>query len=205
MASGSTRTGDRIVAAIQARARPDGQPPLRRMMAGRSRRSGASGDLSSDYAPGHPGVRLMGGHHGGEVHRRRRQGNQLQPTPAARRRLQPTGSQLAIGRACYPRGAVAGWWPCGYNREETGAGRAPATAARGAQVGRGPRATASFREGVLHRRFLVDSVVLVHMTPTTCHMSISLDGFVAGPDQSGDNPLGVGGLELHHAYGRAHP
>ena len=36
------------------------------------------------------------------------------------------------------------------------------------------------------------------MTPTTCHMSISLDGFVAGPDQSRDNPLGVGGLELHH-------
>src|SRR3954464_12615761 len=36
------------------------------------------------------------------------------------------------------------------------------------------------------------------MTPTTCHMSISLDGFVAGPDQTRDNPLGVGGLELHH-------
>jgi hypothetical protein len=42
-----------------------------------------------------------------------------------------------------------------------------------------------------------DSGVLVYMTPTTCHMSISLDGFVAGPDQSRDNPLGVGGLELH--------
>src|SRR3954466_11065283 len=36
------------------------------------------------------------------------------------------------------------------------------------------------------------------MTPTTCHMSISLDGFVAGPDQSRDNPLGVGGREVHH-------
>ena len=36
------------------------------------------------------------------------------------------------------------------------------------------------------------------MTLTTCHMSISLDGFVAGPDQSRENPLGVGGLELHH-------
>jgi dihydrofolate reductase len=36
------------------------------------------------------------------------------------------------------------------------------------------------------------------MAETTCHMSISLDGFVAGPDQSRDNPLGVGGLELHH-------
>jgi dihydrofolate reductase len=29
-------------------------------------------------------------------------------------------------------------------------------------------------------------------------MSISLDGFVAGPDQSRDNPLGVGGFALHH-------
>jgi dihydrofolate reductase len=38
----------------------------------------------------------------------------------------------------------------------------------------------------------------VGMTRTTCHMSISLDGFVAGPDQSRENPLGVGGLELHH-------
>jgi dihydrofolate reductase len=28
-------------------------------------------------------------------------------------------------------------------------------------------------------------------------MSISLDGFVAGPDQSRDNPLGVGGRALH--------
>ena len=36
------------------------------------------------------------------------------------------------------------------------------------------------------------------MTDTTCHMSISLDGFVAGPDQSPDHPLGVGGRELHH-------
>jgi dihydrofolate reductase len=29
-------------------------------------------------------------------------------------------------------------------------------------------------------------------------MSISLDGFVAGPNQSADNPLGVGGRELHN-------
>lgn len=32
---------------------------------------------------------------------------------------------------------------------------------------------------------------------TTCHVSVSLDGFIAGPDQSRENPLGVGGLELH--------
>ena len=35
------------------------------------------------------------------------------------------------------------------------------------------------------------------MPRTTCHMSISLDGFVAGPDQSREHPLGVRGLELH--------
>jgi dihydrofolate reductase len=35
------------------------------------------------------------------------------------------------------------------------------------------------------------------MTRTTCHVSISLDGFLAGPDQSTENPLGVGGESLH--------
>ncbi len=35
------------------------------------------------------------------------------------------------------------------------------------------------------------------MTRTTCHMSISLDGFVAGPDQSEDAPLGLGGQRVH--------
>ncbi|CAH0202524.1 dihydrofolate reductase family protein [Microbacterium sp. Bi121] len=35
------------------------------------------------------------------------------------------------------------------------------------------------------------------MPDTTCHMSISLDGFVAGPSQSRDHPLGVRGIELH--------
>ena len=34
------------------------------------------------------------------------------------------------------------------------------------------------------------------MPDTTCHMSISLDGFVAGPDQSRENPLGRG-REVH--------
>ena len=35
------------------------------------------------------------------------------------------------------------------------------------------------------------------MSLVTCHMSISVDGFVAGPDQSLDNPLGLGGPRLH--------
>ncbi len=35
------------------------------------------------------------------------------------------------------------------------------------------------------------------MTDTTCHVSISLDGFVAGPDQSRENPLGKRGREVH--------
>ena len=29
---------------------------------------------------------------------------------------------------------------------------------------------------------------------------MSLDGYVAGPDQSEENPLGVGGMELHEWF-----
>lgn len=36
------------------------------------------------------------------------------------------------------------------------------------------------------------------MSATTCHMLVSLDGYVAGADQSLENPLGRGGRELHH-------
>jgi dihydrofolate reductase len=32
---------------------------------------------------------------------------------------------------------------------------------------------------------------------TDAHVSISLDGYLAGPDQSLDNPLGIGGERLH--------
>jgi dihydrofolate reductase len=35
------------------------------------------------------------------------------------------------------------------------------------------------------------------VSDTTCHMSISLDGFVAGPEQSMQDPLGKRGRELH--------
>lgn len=48
------------------------------------------------------------------------------------------------------------------------------------------------------------------MSKLRCHISISLDGFVAGPDQSEENPLGVGGDGLHDwvvplaAFRRAH-
>jgi dihydrofolate reductase len=35
------------------------------------------------------------------------------------------------------------------------------------------------------------------MGRVTAHVSISLDGFLAGPDQSEDKPLGVGGIRLH--------
>jgi hypothetical protein len=35
------------------------------------------------------------------------------------------------------------------------------------------------------------------MDRVTCQISISLDGFVAGPNQSVDNPLGGGGEGLH--------
>jgi dihydrofolate reductase len=35
------------------------------------------------------------------------------------------------------------------------------------------------------------------MSKLRCHISVSLDGFVAGPNQSEDNPLGEGGERLH--------
>jgi dihydrofolate reductase len=35
------------------------------------------------------------------------------------------------------------------------------------------------------------------MPRITAHLSMSLDGFVAGPDQSLENPLGIGGPGLH--------
>ncbi|HTU38455.1 MAG TPA: dihydrofolate reductase family protein [Acidimicrobiales bacterium] len=41
----------------------------------------------------------------------------------------------------------------------------------------------------------------------TSHMSTSLDGFVAGPDQSEENPLGIDGIMLHrwHLDDPKHP
>ena len=35
------------------------------------------------------------------------------------------------------------------------------------------------------------------MTQTNLSMSIFADGYVAGPDQSEENPLGVGGINVH--------
>jgi dihydrofolate reductase len=35
------------------------------------------------------------------------------------------------------------------------------------------------------------------MSKLRCHITTSLDGFVAGPNQSADNPLGEGGMQLH--------
>jgi dihydrofolate reductase len=35
------------------------------------------------------------------------------------------------------------------------------------------------------------------MTTVTCNVSVSVDGYVAGPNQSVDNPVGEGGLSLH--------
>lgn len=35
------------------------------------------------------------------------------------------------------------------------------------------------------------------MNAVTCHISMSLDGYVAGPNQSMDDPIGEGGMRLH--------
>ena len=48
-----------------------------------------------------------------------------------------------------------------------------------------------------HDRLQVAITQEVAVPDTTCHMSISLDGFVAGPDQSREDPLGKRGRELH--------
>jgi dihydrofolate reductase len=39
--------------------------------------------------------------------------------------------------------------------------------------------------------------VILDMSSVTCHLSMSLDGFVAGPEQSVENPIGEGGMRLH--------
>ena len=62
----------------------------------------------------------------------------------------------------------------------------------------GARPWVRFASGSLTDDFSPIPRSILLMALTTCHMSISLDGFVAGPDQSRENPLGVGGLELHH-------
>lgn len=36
------------------------------------------------------------------------------------------------------------------------------------------------------------------MSKLRLRIAMSLDGFVAGPHQSVDNPIGVGGMRLHH-------
>ena len=43
------------------------------------------------------------------------------------------------------------------------------------------------------------------MSKLRCHISISLDGFVAGPNQSEENPLGEGGERLHDGWFRWPP
>jgi hypothetical protein len=41
------------------------------------------------------------------------------------------------------------------------------------------------------------------MSLVTCHVSISLNGYVAGPDQGPDDPVGLGGLRLHEWHWHA--
>jgi dihydrofolate reductase len=38
------------------------------------------------------------------------------------------------------------------------------------------------------------------MSKVTCQIAISLDGYVAGPDQDEEHPLGVGGMALHEWF-----
>ena len=51
--------------------------------------------------------------------------------------------------------------------------------------------------------FLGPGPRLIFMTRTSCHISISVDGFLAGPDQARDDPIGIGGRKLHEWHWRA--
>jgi dihydrofolate reductase len=55
----------------------------------------------------------------------------------------------------------------------------------------------SERRSTRIRRRIVTCSTTRTMGMVTCQISISLDGFVAGPNQSLDNPLGEGGMRLH--------
>ena len=35
------------------------------------------------------------------------------------------------------------------------------------------------------------------MSDVTCDLAVSVDGYVAGPDQTVDDPIGRGGMQLH--------
>src|SRR5881396_2576894 len=75
---------------------------------------------------------------------------------------------------------------------------------------RGGKRTLRCRGEIAHERalcVLASEEVVEPMPFVTCHMSISLDGFVAGPDQSVDNPLGIDGRKLHdwHLNDTKHP
>jgi dihydrofolate reductase len=39
------------------------------------------------------------------------------------------------------------------------------------------------------------------MSRVTCHVSMSLDGFIGGPDQSLEDPVGAGGMQLFRWHG----
>src|SRR5215210_5388385 len=104
----------------------------------------------------------------------------LRPTPEERRSAQVRRSVASRVRACPPPRSSA---------------RPDALARVGCGRRAGRRAITWLRVGRPTCRSQPLGRVLVQ--DTTCHMSISLDGFVAGPEQSREDPLGKRGRELH--------
>src|ERR1022692_1149092 len=104
----------------------------------------------------------------------------------------------------YPQGARSGGNVCALEilDRSRGVSRAPAY---GSLPNRPPSADDLVAAAGTSDRLvpLSDWVISVVMTRTTCHMSISLDGFVAGPSQGRDDPVGVGGLKLHEWHWHA--
>jgi dihydrofolate reductase len=61
------------------------------------------------------------------------------------------------------------------------------------------RADATSTSELAFRPAMILAAVLDHtvMNSVTCQISVSLDGFVAGPNQSPEDPIGEGGMRLH--------
>src|SRR5689334_15688026 len=60
-----------------------------------------------------------------------------------------------------------------------------------------PIAAKSCNDTGFVRRLTTDRRRKQRMSKVRFRIAMSLDGFVAGPEQSVDNPLGIGGMRLH--------
>src|SRR5205085_3172460 len=62
---------------------------------------------------------------------------------------------------------------------------------------RAPRHGATTRRATAHWQMTIRGIEGGSMSKLKLNITMSIDGFVAGPDQSPEHPLGVGGEQLH--------